>query len=122
MDETKCRKHVLQAVDGFRPVHQAWIFGQADFHVEAADKIKAKRMEGADPHGCGGILVLEGDAFSHFARRLVGKGENEDATRIDPVGEKAFDASGQGLRLACSRPRLKQISATPMRRRRSVRG
>ena len=57
-------------------------------------------MKGADPHRCGGLLVLLRDAVGHLAGRLVGEGEHQDAPRIDALGKKPLHPGRQGLRLA----------------------
>ena len=44
------------------------------------------------------------DPLHHFAGRLVGEGEEEDAFRRDPVFEQPGDAVGEGARLARAGP------------------
>ena len=62
-----------------------------------AQQAGAERMEGAEPHPPRLLPQVHGNPFPHFARRLVGEGDGEDAVRRhsvfahqvgDPAGER----------------------------------
>ena len=60
-------------------------------------------MEGASPKVCHTATEQVSDAFHHFASRLVGEGQQEDAVSRDAVLDEPGDAVGQGARLAGTR-------------------
>ncbi len=62
---------------------------------------RADRVEGAEHHAFGRLLVQNGfDAFVHFPGGFVGKGDGEDLPWADAfVGDQIGDALGQHPRL-----------------------
>ena len=82
--------------------------------MEAADDVETEGVERSDPHGSCSLWLLAGDPFGHLARRLVGEGKQQDAARIDPIREQAFDPRDQRLRLACAGTCFEKIGFAAM--------
>lgn len=68
-----------------------------------AEDFVADGMEGAAPKALGAVGQEVGNALQHFARGLVGEGQQENVGRLDPVFEQVGDAIGQRARLAAAR-------------------
>ena len=115
--EPQARELLLEELDRLGPIHHPRVFRQAELRMETTDDIETEGVERADPHRGGGLGPLAGDPLGHLARRLVRKGQQQDAPRIDALFQKAFDTRDQRLRLAGAGTRFEQIGLTAMRRR-----
>ena len=109
MHEPEARELLLEEFDRLRPIHHPRVFRQAELRMEPADDIETEGVERADPHRGRSLGPLASDPLRHLARRLVRKGQQQDAPRIDALFQKAFDARDQRLRLSGAGTRFEQI-------------
>ena len=68
----------------------------------AAEHAIADGMEGAAPEAGEIVRDQGGDALEHFARGLVGEGEEKDVGGADAILDEICDAIGQGAGLAAA--------------------
>ena len=82
----------------------------------AADQIQAEGVEGADPQLGRRLRHGRNQTFGEFARRSVGKRQDQNGRRVDAFGQQGQHSLDQGARLARTRAGLQ------LKRRAAMRG